>query len=1532
MNSPAINFQNLRIHAGSVNIGFEELTRQIVIAENYSNTLKIEHRGPGADGGVEVLIQFDSGSAWGWQSKWFIDGFGSNETAQLKKSFKSAIKNFANLEKYIVAIPRNLSDAAKGRQHTQQKHWDSFVKWAHEFVSKKSRSIELELWDETFFVSRLQLNDPHHIGMRHYWFSSETLSRADIRQKLQKALDQIQDRYSPEFHVDLMISRHFHTLRRSSEFLDYVNEFAGKVSDMRKTTLYLVKDNISDFSELGHILDQKVVDIQKALAEINFENADIIDLSILDQFIQTFGSCDELNQLSELCKEKREIEELAKSDDDNSMHAIGSQVGFSEERLSRLRSQYYDISDYFDQNLSSLLSAPYLLLNGEAGSGKSHLLADEVKKHIDDDQTGFFIPGQNISNPLKAEEEILNYLDFPNLKFNDFLGTLSALSHADGKPILFAIDAINESDRMERWVEAIPKLVSQFKHFPNICLVISCRSDYRPICIPEQLASFTEIEHYGFGQSVGDAAKIYLDKHGIERPSAPIFGLEREFNNPLFLSTCVKAIKNEGKSIFPSEIDSFPNLLKYWLSSIETNLVRRGFKRIQKGDRKLEKVIFALAEEMTLNLTEYVPFEKANEICEKIIGLSTPSTEDEKTINHLLSEGVLIDRIAFDNNEREITFTFQKFTDYFVADAIIRLHGTRENLANGLSSGGEFSGIFDSTDENYYFWSGLRQAILSLIPLNFKCEPTDLVPNFHEIVEIPISDYLKSIPWRKSNITNDTKSILVGLLEQKENGHRAISFEDWFDLLMELALTADCPLNANYLFNKLSKQSMAERDAVWSSYVSNKTYAFDDVMYPNIKQLIDWAWVAPKGDLPVERIELAATCLGLLFTTYSRIVRDQATKALSSLFIKFPEVIEPILEKFCNFNDDYVRERIYAAAYGSMVYIDDANSIKKVGAKVLQNSFKSKFVECHATTRRYAQLIVELAKTNGLKIDDIGLTKTESPYTSEAISHWPTLDDIRGFNEEMNSVVWSVIGHLPDKSDTNQYLMPGDFGKYTISPESFLQSKISDGKPVSRKDVKDRFWQTVRDETNDELVELTIELYADLSALKAQQELLSRRIAGHDKKVKQKTSELSKEIEALTIQFKQSEDLLLSQLSDRLKDEYETDSMYPVHGDSKHEKFSSLQAQCWIVNRVKELGWKKDIHGKIERHGGGRREHQVERIGKKYQWIAYEELVAYLQDYHWHSEWSEEPKILERLEEFKRTDIDPSFLASPKGLELSGLDEDIPTIILKEPIHGTADENIKWTETDIDLPDPTKFIVKERMQGGEWWIVSNHLNAGDDDSSDGFEQHSIRETRFHLTMLIIPKGRESELLNAMKNPDTYDHNEYYFHEGDPDYLYGQFSYLASDKDFYPKFDHKIYEVPVMSPTMNYSTNERQYDYSGTKDYSNFQIPNWPLLEGLKLKPQNSHSKVFCNDNQTPVFVDNSEHFYGGSSAIRGDILRKFLNENELNAVWRVHIEKDGGFGSLHSRKDKFNRETFAGLHWQTDGEWFGEVVHKVGEH
>ncbi len=99
------------------------------------------------------------------------------------------------------------------------------------------------------------------------------------------------------------------------------------------------------------------------------------------------------------------------------------------------------------------------------------------------------------------------------------------------------------------------------------------------------------------------------------------------------------------------------------------------------------------------------------------------------------------------------------------------------------------------------------------------------------------------------------------------------------------------------------------------------------------------------------------------------------------------------------------------------------------------------------------------------------------------------------------------------------------------------------------------------------------------------------------------------------------------------------------------ENFDLSFVQRWIFNRVVELGYDPQIHGRFDRminsrFNVGRDSHKPERIGKKYQWIAYHEFMALVSD---HFEFKgdnldDEPKSYKGPWNPHVRDIDPTLL------------------------------------------------------------------------------------------------------------------------------------------------------------------------------------------------------------------------------------------------------------------------------------------------
>lgn len=79
----------------------------------------------------------------------------------------------------------------------------------------------------------------------------------------------------------------------------------------------------------------------------------------------------------------------------------------------------------------------------------------------------------------------------------------------------------------------------------------------------------------------------------------------------------------------------------------------------------------------------------------------------------------------------------------------------------------------------------------------------------------------------------------------------------------------------------------------------------------------------------------------------------------------------------------------------------------------------------------------------------------------------------------------------------------------------------------------------------------------------------------------------------------------------------------PSSNGSKNDEFKAIIARRYILGRIRDLGWEPNLFKEYEdrincdRMTPDQEENKIERISKKYQWIALYEFLAYLADHFW---------------------------------------------------------------------------------------------------------------------------------------------------------------------------------------------------------------------------------------------------------------------------------------------------------------------------
>lgn len=344
------------------------------------------------------------------------------------------------------------------------------------------------------------------------------------------------------------------------------------------------------------------------------------------------------------------------------------------------------------------------------------------------------------------------------------------------------------------------------------------------------------------------------------------------------------------------------------------------------------------------------------------------------------------------------------------------------------------------------------------------------------------------------------------------------------------------------------------------------------------------------------------------------------------------------------------------------------------------------------------------------------------------------------------------------------------------------------------------------------------------------------------------------------------------------------------------------------------------------RYSHGRHDHQVERIGKKYQHIAFGELIGYLADYHWYLDWNEEPRVLTLLEDFKRSDIDPTYLS---GSFSKPAETYFPEAILAPEMTFVADipeSNIAWTKTLDDIPDPVQFLIQSGADGYGWYL--QHSFCRSKDYMKGFESSEpFRSAQYGIELILVEQAELGKLQNLTTEGINQDSHDVFENSWSSPSLFGQRSSAHQASAPALSLLYRAADFKFARITESYSPKYDEFDRSGISDETDFSTPHPALLAELKLSPKDGWSRFFVTADGNPAFSDNPS-FLAGITVIRQDLIEEFAKNHNFKVVWRVWVEKDGGLGTNHGsgRFKQFARNDFIGFFFRDGENWQGKLI------
>lgn len=899
---------------------------------------------------------------------------------------------------------------------------------------------------------------------------------------------------------------------------------------------------------------------------------------------------------------------------------------------------------------------------------------------------------------------------------------------------------------------------------------------------------------------------------------------------------------------------------------------------------------------MLTNQSSYLPLETAIECFDSVF--PSQGHSDRSLLNHFEHEGILTIEPVYSGNdelEEQVRFTFERFSDFQIAGHLLNHHISQGNTLVQQKPSTPLCDFLSSKD--IYRHAGVIEALSVLLPEETEYELLDILPPTKNSLSLIAEDaFLKSLLLRRQDrFTEQTRELVISLSSSYPN--------QWLETLIAISTEPENRFNAGYLHGKLSPLTMPERDSKWSIEICDLN--LEDGSPLDI--LLSWAVDSGFEDIDPKRAELAAIMLTWLFSASYRTIRDRATKGLTSLLAPRLPLAILLLEKFRHVDDLYIWERLLAACYGAALQAKTQNNLGDLALYAYQWIFAEEKPPAHLLLRDYARGIIEYALHCGLLPKEVIIERARPPYKSDWPIEFVSENDLAKYGDKYRDRIV--------QSASSEWL--GDFAKYVISPAIHYWTATPIGKKKALTSYKNyqSYILIFAEYANAEQFSAFNEIHEFCLRRKESEKKLEndadcKETVGSEIKIKVVSPkdeywQLKKENDA---KFEELEKKFIELLDDKYKYEYWVGCRHGLMQLDNHyfseqpEQFDALLAQRWLTKRAHDIGWKHELFGEFDDQigsGRGRHNKQIERIGKKYQWLALYELVARMADnLIYHSGYSDDIDGYDGPWQIHKRDIDPSLLISKTqddGWEKQPAVWWSPLSLKLRQLNRPQQQ--LWLQNEEDQLNSASLIDVTDLKNQQKWLVLRSFKHYSVLHDSGLNVDSW----CRIWCIVVQKNHKTQLINALSKQNLIDPNAL------PDLgeFYGNF---IGEYPWHPSYKLGIdwtqlnrdygFRYKVLPTVAEYKAEREVRDYS-IEGNINVYLPAQWLIEKLGLRLIDGHKVYFADANYRILFKDPSVHEKGPSAAlIDKTAFLNLLDKENLVPVWVIAGEK-GAYGEQH---------------------------------
>jgi hypothetical protein len=1277
----ADRFQSIRRWEGRQDRAFEELCFQLRDPMPDGVALR-KTRAP--DAGVEWYWQFTDGHEEGWQAKFIFDS--DTLIAAMGRSLDTVRDKRPAVRNLTFCLPEDLADDPSNSrgQQLRQRLDDAIVRW-----KERAPQITVAIQHGGELLERLLREE--HRGREWFFFHERVLGRGWCAEALQATTDDAGDRYTPQQNVDLPIDRTLEATALSAGFVDSVRDRRDEVL-LAARELFDERDDEAwraEFAAARRAL--AAVEPAPLLNDIEstFDAAPL--LAAVERSLSALEALDDVVRPIAWPPERQGVKPQRPTNPAEQAAQKAAELQRSRAQSlwrysSRLQGRLLPLCSYLRGAATHGAQKQALFVTGPAGSGKTHLCCDVAERLLAEGHPVIVILGDKFRDP-SPWETLARELGDPGLSPEEVATCLAASGEAAGRRALLVIDAVNESPDIGMWATDLADLRRRLSRTGWAGLAVTCRTTYVDLVEPPggPDEEFTRIEHPGYRGREFEAAEQIFAANGVQAPRVPL--LIPEFTNPLFLKLYCQGVAKERAVLAGTE----------HLSQVFAGFVANRAREIERKlrlDSNLElvtKAMNSVADRMAATGVEELAYAEAAEL---VNALAPHRTESPQTLAEAMVAGGLlaIERhYVPEAGKRQtfIAFPYQRFSDHLILRAFlydrISESATTDEVAAVFTPGTALAEWVDDAPR------GLIEALAVQLPERWGVELPYVVaqPSASEDWQ---ARYAREVAWRAfatSLIVRDRRAFSPRTTDLVNDG-LSLFPEAIFEALHTVAPDPDHPINALAMHDYLSSIPMAERDAWWTA---EHYHAFGDPSRA-LDRLIRWAARGPYPDYPDDVIELAATMLAWIFASPNRFARDYTTKALATLLIGRLEVATRLVGRFAEVDDPYVIQRVAATCLGAVTRTPSEDPSAEAAVALFdalvtvvesEQTLPDVLLRDHVATLSWwlaeRRLIGRTRRRRAH--GPYGSRPPKTPRTKAYLEGAFPRSDER--EQGYGSLLYSA---LSEHSDWSRYVVSGrvdDFLTMRLG-ETPAPEPPPEPEPTPRVDRKawDRFLRSLDERQLQLLAEDPPNWDAMLPSLDDRQNALLDKVLVERRPPRRRVRR-------------------------------------------KPMAYPPERAARFVYQRCIELGWRPEMFGRFDDSAGrldrGRDNHKAERFGKKYQWIAFHELLARLADNYAYSSWRQVVPYAAWRQNLRNLDptLPPERIAVGEGQEY----EHQPTFVPErrptwwttgEPDFGRLEPGREgaWAQRRDDLPTPEQVVRLTDQAGTDWTVIEGHRNWRED--------------------------------------------------------------------------------------------------------------------------------------------------------------------------------------------------------------------------